>query len=240
MEKHAARPLSGRPAAIDLISECPCSIGQLRISFLCGRAAGGRLIRPCLVSPFVQPLAPGLKLPSPRAAPWGVTLFGSTLSRQPHWGCRGTGDMKRGRQYGVAVSLLLPCSVLVACSDEPIRPAPVSERRSWNACDQVGGGEARHARYAVRHRWTQSILRRHCRGEPCVKAGHHRSQPAIASLQTEDRASSEDSSRCHSHHHDTQQNCRCFDGTPPTPDSRGGYEIVREEQTGIRRVDPAG
>jgi hypothetical protein len=84
-----------------------------------------RLIRSCVGSRFVQPLAPGLTLPSPRAAPWGVTLFGPTLSRQPHWGCRGTGDMKRGRQYGVAVSLLLTCSVLVACSDEPIRPAPV-------------------------------------------------------------------------------------------------------------------
>jgi hypothetical protein len=33
--------------------------------------------------------------------------------------------MNRGRQYGVLVSLLLPCSVVVACSDEPIRAAPV-------------------------------------------------------------------------------------------------------------------
>jgi len=33
--------------------------------------------------------------------------------------------MKRGRQYGVAASLLLACGVLVACADGPIRPAPV-------------------------------------------------------------------------------------------------------------------
>src|SRR5580704_17665888 len=37
----------------------------------------------------------------------------------------GDRDMKRGCQYGVAISLLLTCGVLVACSDEPIRPAPV-------------------------------------------------------------------------------------------------------------------
>ena len=33
--------------------------------------------------------------------------------------------MKRGRQYGVAVSLLLTSGVLVACADEQVRPAPV-------------------------------------------------------------------------------------------------------------------
>ena len=33
--------------------------------------------------------------------------------------------MKRGRQYGVAVSLLLTSGVLVACAGEQVRPAPV-------------------------------------------------------------------------------------------------------------------
>ncbi|MBV8774033.1 MAG: LysM peptidoglycan-binding domain-containing protein [Deltaproteobacteria bacterium] len=65
-----------------------------------------------------------LTLPLSRATPYGVSLFGPTLFCPP-MGCMGTRDMKRGRQYGVAVSLLLACIVLVACADEPVRPAPV-------------------------------------------------------------------------------------------------------------------
>jgi hypothetical protein len=69
-------------------------------------------------------LRPDLTRPLSRAAIWGVSLFGPTLSRRPQW-AYGDRDMRRGRQYAVAISLLLTCGVLVACSDEPIRPAPV-------------------------------------------------------------------------------------------------------------------
>lgn len=33
--------------------------------------------------------------------------------------------MKPGRHYGTTFALILACSALVACADEPIRPAPV-------------------------------------------------------------------------------------------------------------------
>jgi LysM repeat protein len=77
-------------------------------------------MRPLGVCSFLRP---DLTRPLNRAAIWGMSLFGPTLSRRPQW-AYGDRDMKRGRQYGVA-SFLLSCGVLAACSDEPIRPAPV-------------------------------------------------------------------------------------------------------------------
>jgi len=61
-------------------------------------------------------LQPDLSLPLSRARPYGVRLFGPYIVLPP-MGCKGTKDMKRGRQYGVTVSLLLACIVLAACTD---------------------------------------------------------------------------------------------------------------------------
>jgi hypothetical protein len=65
--------------------------------------------------------ASDLTRPLNRAAIWGVSLFGTTLPRRPRW-AYGDREMERGRHCWVAVSLLLTCGVLVACSDKPRNP----------------------------------------------------------------------------------------------------------------------